>query len=385
MNGLQVLLAAFALAGSLGARAVAPQGPPPPAPTRPPAPRRVAPEPQGNDPDELMRAGYALAEQKKFAEALANYAKASRLRPDDFRAHALVGLAYLEMSEFKSASEAFARAIQLRPQEKRLYLLKATADHLRGAQEEALAACRKALELDPAFAEAYAMMGNALRRDEKRRDEAVAAYRSAIKADPRLLMAYAGLGELLARVKDEKGAEEVFRQGLAADPERMAGRFELGRMLVSQGRLAEARELWEGRTSGEDRTFPNFITLLERAEKLKRATDALAQKPEDPEALLGMGLALMDGDSWVMDGRQERAIVYFRKALELRPGFAKAQYAICQAYVQVVDVYRDKKKLLDEELAKLRRLDPKLADELEEYRKNYVGGLRVADPVKTNK
>src|SRR5919112_5881696 len=121
-------------------------------------------------------------------------------------------------------------------------------------------------------------------------------------------MPYAGLGEVLARAKDEKGAEEVFRAGLAADPKRMAGRFELGRLLVRQGRLAEARELWEGRTTDEDRTFPNFITLLERAEKLKRATDALARKPEDPDALIEMGYTVMDGDSWVVDGRQEKAI-----------------------------------------------------------------------------
>ena len=156
----------------------------------------------------------------------------------------------------------------------------------------------------------------------------------------------------------------------------MAGRFALGRMLVRQGRLAEARKLWDDKTSDEDRTFPNFIDLLERAEKLKRATDAFAQKPNDPEALVVMGLAVMEGDSWVVDGRQERAIVYFRKALELKPDYAQAQYAICKAYIQLADIFADKKKVVDQELAKMRLLNAALADELDQYRKNYSGGLR---------
>jgi len=102
----------------------------------------------------------------------------------------------------------------------------------------------------------------------------------------------------------------------------MTGRFALGRMLVKQGRLAEARQIWAGRTSDEDNSFPNFITLLDRAEKLKAATDALAQRPNDPDALVAMGLAVMEGDSWVVDRRQERAVEYFRQALKQKPGDA---------------------------------------------------------------
>jgi tetratricopeptide (TPR) repeat protein len=353
-----------------------------------PAARRVisvtgTQNPQDGEEQELLRTAFEQYRQEKFDDALASLAKAARLSPNDFRPHALAGLVYMAQMKLKSASEEFAKAIQLQPKDKRLYLYKAQADAGRGATEEALAASRKALELDPNSAEAYAAVGEMLLSDEKRRGEAIAAYRSAIKADPQFLPAYEQLGSLLARAKDEKGAEEVFRQAMAADPKSMAGRFALGRLLVEQGRLKEARTLWEGRTSDVDRTFPNFITLLERAEKLKQATEALAQKPKDPDALLEMGLAVMEGDSWVVDRRQERAIVYFKKALEVKPNFAKAQYAICKAYIQIADVDAGKNKLLDGELAKLRRLDPKLADEMEEYRKNYSGGLQ-ATPFKVN-
>jgi cytochrome c-type biogenesis protein CcmH/NrfG len=276
--------------------------------------------------------------------------------------------------KMKSASDEFAQAISLKPNDKQIYLLKARADYFRNEREEALAASRKAIEIDPSFAEAHAMIGEILMNDKNRQEEAIAAYRTALKYKPDLSLAYERLGNLLIAAKDEKGAEEIFRMRMAKEKNNMEIRFALGRLLVKQGRLKEARTIWEDRTSDQDRTFPNFITVLERAEKLKQATDALAQNPKDPEFLVQMGFAVMEGDSWVVDGRQERAIDYFKKALEIKPKFVKAQYGICKAYVQLADTFKDKKKNADEEITKLRSLDPKLASEMEEYRKNYSGG-----------
>jgi tetratricopeptide (TPR) repeat protein len=335
--------------------------------------------------EEFVRQALEQYRQGKFDEALANCTKASRLSPTDYRPHVLSGYVYMAQMKLKSASDAFASAIQLHPQDTQLYLLKAAADARRGAKDEALAACRKALDLDPNLAEAHAMVGETLRWDEKRRNEAIAAYQAAIKINPNLLPVYEPLGELLDAAADQKEAEAVFRRGIAADPKGMTGRFALGRMLVKQGRLAEARQIWAGRTSDDDNSFPNFITLLDRAEKLKAATDALAQRPNDPDALVAMGLAVMEGDSWVVDSRQERAVEYFRQALKSKPDHASAQYAICKAYIQLAGIFKDKKKLVDDELAKMRQLNAKLADELVEYRKNYTGGIPGGPPVNLNK
>jgi tetratricopeptide (TPR) repeat protein len=123
--------------------------------------------------------------------------------------------------------------------------------------------------------------------------------------------------------------------------------------------------------------FSKFCKLLERTEKKKAAEDALAKDPNDPDALLQMGLMVMEGESWVVDGRQEKALVYFRKALGIKPDFATAQYAICKAYVQLASTYNDKNKEADEEIAKLRKMDPKLAEEITAYRKSYSSGLKT--------
>lgn len=340
-----------------------------------------AQQPASTEAHPTLQTAYSLYQQGKLEEALASCKKAIAINPKDYRAHVVLGLIYGAQQKLKNASDAFATAIRLQPKDKEIYLLKAQTDYLRNAHDEALAAAKKAVALDPKYAEAHMIIAALVQHDPKGTDKAIAAYEAALNANPELYAAYDGLGQVLVEAKQYKRAEEVFRKGMAADPKRMAGRFELGRMLVKQGRLAEARELWNGRTSDGDRTFPQFITVLTRAENLKRTTDAAVQNPNDPDALIDLGLAIMDGDSWVVDGRQERALVHFRKALELKPDYPRAQHAIVKAYIQIADTFRKENKNVDAELVKLRKLDPKLADELEQYRKNYRGGL-IAEPFK---
>lgn len=327
--------------------------------------------------DDLLNLAADLYQQRKYDAALSYCLKASEIRPDHPKPYFIAGAIYMAQWKMKNASESFAKAISFAPSDKKLYELKARADRFRNAKEEGLIAARKAIELDPNYAEAYAILGELLSVGDSDHKAAIVAYRTALKLKPEMHHLYAPLGMLYSLNKDEKGAEDIYRMAMEVDPDKMASRFELGRLLVKQGRLAEARTLWDGRKSDKDNTYPNFITLLERAEKRKEAEETLAKKPNDPEALLQMGLMVMDGESWVVDGRQERAIVYFRKALKLKPGFAKAQYAICKAYVEVADIFKEKNRELDTELIKLRKLDLKLAKEIVEYRKTYSGGLKT--------
>jgi len=149
----------------------------------------------------------------------------------------LAGMIFLGQWKMKSASKEFAAVIRLQPQHKEPYVLKAKADISLGAIDEAIAGCRKALEIDPNFAEAYATIGEALGHDVKRQAEAIAAYQSALKINPNLLPVYESMGQLFLEVKDEKKAEEIFRQAMAADHQHMAGRFQLGRLLVRKGKI----------------------------------------------------------------------------------------------------------------------------------------------------
>lgn len=299
-----------------------------------PSPHSAAQQPQSTDTEKLLSTGYQLYSQGKYSEALAKATQAIALSPNDPRPLVLSGLIYAAQMKLREASAFYAKAIPLELMQNQgatterrvveLYLLKAEVDLVRGAAREVVAATRKALESDPNSAKAYGLMANAGRGNAKVRPEVIAVLRSALKTNPDFLRLYPLLAELLEEAKDFNGAEEVYRQAMAIDANHMLGRFALGHMLIKQGKLAEAREVWEGRTSDEDNFRPQFIELLRRAENLKRATEVLAQKPGDPDALVEMGLAVMEGDHWVVDSRQKRALVYFRQALKLKPNHARA-------------------------------------------------------------
>lgn len=330
-----------------------------------------------DDFDTLIVKAYTLMTQGKNDEAIAVATKAAKLRPTDNRPYALAGAAHMAQWKTQEASDLFALAVKLSPGNPVLHYMKARADRFRNAREEALVSVRKAIELRPGYAEAYLLLGDLLVKS----DEREAAFRMAIELDPKLVDAYYYLGMQLENIKkDEKLAEEVYRTAVEVDTKKMAGRFDLGRLLVKQGRLEGARKVWNERTSDEDRSFPNFIIVLKRAENLEIAKEAYAKSPDDSEVVLQMGLATMDGDHWVVDGRWEKAIMYFKKALNLKPDFTKAQYAICKAYVEMADVYKDKNKTLDQELEKLKKLDAKMADDIAEYRRTYSGGLKAVGP-----
>ena len=327
---------------------------------------------QGED---LLRTALELSEQGKFDEALAKGKELLSISPNNYRAHVVVGYIYSAHRNLDLASQSYAQAIKLEPNEKQIYLLKAQVDFYRMDTEAAIAGARKAVALDPKFAEAQGMVGWLLKDRPENRAEAIAALRTAIRINPQLVAAYNDLGYVLNEAKQPKEAEAVYREGMLADPKRMSGRFALGRMLVQQDRIKEARELWEGRTSDDDHIRPTFIALLTRAENLRRAQETIKTKPNDPDALVDLGLAVMDGESWVIDGRQNRAIVLIKKALTIQPGYPRAQHALVKAYIEIAS-YNDRlNKKLDLELAKLRKLDPKLAAELDQYRKEYEGGI----------
>lgn len=316
-----------------------------------------------------------LYDQRQYDKAIELATNAAALLPKNYLPWALIGDCYVAQQKMKSASQAFAKSVEINPFAEKVWYWKAYADRERSAREESVAAAKEAIFLDEKYAAAYEIMGEALSLGNYDTKGAIEAFRTAVKLKPDLIVASEHLGSELSISGDEKGAEEVFRKAMEIDPQKMACRFELGRSLVRQGRLADARELWNGRKYDEENTFPLFITVLERAEKKKAAEDKLAASPNDPNALLEMGFAEMEGDNWNRDGRQKRALEYFRKALDKNPDLVRAQYGICKALVEIAYEEKSANKDVDRELKKLEKIDSALAAEIVEYRKKFVGAL----------
>ena len=331
-----------------------------------------------SDARNLVVTALILYESKQYNQSIETATNAAKLLPKDHRPWAIIGNCYFAQWKMKSASEAYAKAAEINPRHKALWYMKASADRNRNAREESIAAAKKAIEIDAKYAEAYEVMGESLAMGSKDNKGALEALKTAVKLKPDFAKASEHLGMQLLVAGNKKEAEEVYRKAMDLDPKKMACRFNLGRILVEQGRLAEAREIWNGRSWDEKNTIPVFIDVLERAERKKAAEAKLAASPNDPNALMELGFAWMEGDSWSADDRQRKAIEFFRKALAISSELVRAQYGICKAYVELANFDTKLTSDLDKEIAKLKGMDTKLADEIIVYRKNYSGGFKIA-------
>ena len=109
---------------------------------------------------------------------------------------------------------------------------------------EALDVFERARTLDPGSglplvnaATIYLMSGD--------RDRASAAFHDALTIDPTLARAHNGLGVIAAERKDYQTALDHWQRAVALDPRDYQTLFNLGDLLVTLGRPAEARPYWE--------------------------------------------------------------------------------------------------------------------------------------------
>ena len=90
----------------------------------------------------------------EYDRAIANYAKAIALNPNDAISYNNRGLAYRKKGEVDRAIADHSKAIALNPKYFFAYYNRANAHKKKGDKEPAIADYRKALEIDPSFQEA---------------------------------------------------------------------------------------------------------------------------------------------------------------------------------------------------------------------------------------
>lgn len=133
----------------------------------------------------LLKTAESLQAEKRLAEALRTYERATQLDPTSVRAW--VGKGAMSMTLFgrpENALAAYERAIQLDPNSAIAWEGKGNALRVVGKPfEEALAAFERAIQLAPTSASPLIRKGDVL-KTRKRYQEALAAYEQAIQVDP---------------------------------------------------------------------------------------------------------------------------------------------------------------------------------------------------------
>jgi type IV pilus biogenesis/stability protein PilW len=203
------------------------------------------------------------------------------------RSHYDIGLGALAENNIPKAIGEFQIAVKEDPSNPRSHNALGYAYLQSGQIDDAITSLRRAVELNPRLSDAYNNLGAAYVRKQQW-DLAIDAFRKAL-ANPQYAnpeRAYLNLGNIYYLQKQYDRAAEEFRKLLDLFPQSADGHFFLGRTLLAQDKLAEARE------------------QLEQAVKLEAGV---------PIYHLELGVALL------RSGQRDAARQSFRRALDLNP------------------------------------------------------------------
>jgi tetratricopeptide (TPR) repeat protein len=278
----------------------------------------------------------------RLNDAIAQFEKSLRLKPDYAGAHNNLGLAWSQMpGRLNDAIAQFKEVLRLKPEYAEAHNnLGAAWAKIPERLNDAIAQYDEALRLKPDFAEARNNLGNALSKLPGRLDDAVAQYQEALRLQPDFAEAHNNLGntwlKLPGRLND---AIAQYQEALRVKPDYAEAHNNLG-FAWSQlpGRLNDAIAEYEAALRLQLNSAGVHENLgLALSQVPGRLNDAIVEyeaalrlQPDSAAAHNNLGLAWSQ-----MPGRLSDAAAQFAAALRLQPDSAAAHYNLGNVWSQV--------------------------------------------------
>jgi tetratricopeptide (TPR) repeat protein len=267
------------------------------------APKAIELDPQNHMVHYLL--ARALDRKGQLDEVLPAYREAVRLAPYDAVSHNNVGYALYRKKQFADASTSFQKATRLARRNAFYYYWLGEALFCQKKYAEAADAVRRALDRDVgnatyhnALANTYYNFGDVL-FEKKDYAEAAKAIAEAVKHQPHNANFHIALATSFRFARDFKRAEDAARKAIAVDSKTGAAHNVLGSVFFAQGRHEEAIPLFREATSLSPKNAVYHVNL---------------------------------GDSLRMIKDVKGALIQFRLALEIDPGYLYALSSLLKLY-----------------------------------------------------
>jgi tetratricopeptide (TPR) repeat protein len=271
--------------------------------------------------------GNVLFHAGRVPEAIQQYERASRLRPDDAGTYYNLGLAFAEEGKLTEAIQEYERALQIKADA-------ATHNNLGialmkvGRTPEAIEQYEQALRIGPEDAGIHYNLAVALMKSGAMA-AAIEQYQHALRLRPDDADLHRDFAAVLLQAGKLPEAIEQYKQALQVRPDDAELRNNLGVALAATGRFSEAIEQYEQalRIKPDDAEAHNNLgTVLaglgRENEAIRHWEEALKLKPEDARVHCNLGTALE------RTGRTPEATEQYQQALKLQPGLAAAKEAL---------------------------------------------------------
>ncbi|MGD0650345.1 MAG: tetratricopeptide repeat protein [Verrucomicrobiia bacterium] len=193
--------------------------------------------------------GVVLTDQGKFAEAIAEYTAALRVKPDYVEAHNNLGLMLAGLGKTAEAITEYTAALRIDPDNADAHNNLGVALVSQGEVAKAIGQYGQALRIQPDFAEAHNNLGYALLRLGKA-SEAIGQYEQALRIQPDSAEVHYNLGTALLQLGKVTEAIAQYREALWLRPDWPPALSRLAWILATD-RKASLRNGAEAVQSGE--------------------------------------------------------------------------------------------------------------------------------------
>jgi len=209
--------------------------------------------------------GFALAQEGRTEEAVAQLREAVRVHPRYFLGHYNLGSALLGQGKLDEAIAHFRASLAIVPAYFPARNNLGLALYRRGRMEEAIAEFREAIRLQPDYAPPHNNIGNPL-SSLGRLDEAIRHYQEAARLNPGYADAWYNLGTSYSRRNMPLEAIGCFERVLSLQPGHAAARNNLGAAFLGLGRMEEAARQFRlalEADPGQENARQNLAAVLE--------------------------------------------------------------------------------------------------------------------------
>jgi tetratricopeptide (TPR) repeat protein len=362
-----------------------------------------------NNPKAYFDLARAYHQANDLQAAIPSYEQALRLDAEYFEAYVCLASCYRQSNMPEEAKKTWQRAFERYPERAWRYLYLARADYGLGEDEQALADWEQATVLRPDVAWPYMFLGRAYER-RQRPDKAQTWYEKARQVDPSVAAWFFRQADELCGQQRWQDAIEFYSLGLKAEPDASRGHLALGKLYLRIDDKASALEEYRA-LKGTDREsarelvrciheqYPDCLDVYlhlarihsdqqDYEEAVSALTEAIRISPDRADSHVRLGEALYHLGSY------EEAVKSYHKAIWLEPKVVQTHLLLAKAHVasgadglainslkRALELDRDgpqvhyelgrfylhvkNEALAVEQYRQLRRLDDKLADELQ--------------------
>ena len=326
------------------------------------------------DANYYINKGIAEYNNKRYANAIANYTIAIIKDKNSAVAYYDRGLAYSMLNDHIHAIEDYNAAMSMYYAPLSIYNARGNAYYNSKSYDYAIDDYKNAIKLDAKNSYTYLGLANAY-LSKGMMNEAIVEYNNAIRMNPSNFYAYEGKGSSYASLGQHDKAISNYTKVIALSPGYSAGYYCRGRAYADSG-LYEAAIVDLNRVISIDPNYPDaFITRAyafwnnsQYAEAIADYNKAMSAGTPTAESYNGRGLAYND------NGEYELAVADFKKAIELDEKFS---YAYINIIPPLARLHRFSEAAAYYKTYQQKGLSTYIEDERWEFFKRYVDAISL--------